>query len=151
MSLEEKSITEVVMARDPRHFPWGILTGSSFVLSSSRVFMWFETITELAAHLVNGLPDGYHFDEGYLADFQAKMAPLAQRVEQEGLSDELLSEINATIKADIVIDWWGNFKELTENQTSFAKDITAGFIDEVRAVNEDEMEDFIEYLQTCAI
>jgi hypothetical protein len=152
--MKEQGITEVAMSRDPRQFPWGIFTGSSFVLSSSRVFMWFESKAELASFLANDLSDGYGFDDDYNTEFKVKVAPLARRVEHDGLVDALLADINSAIKDDIVIDWWGNFEELKENRTEFARGIANGFIDDgdqCRSIADDELDDFVEYLQTCAV
>lgn len=152
MSIEIENITEIVTGRDPRKFHWGIFTGGSFVLDSSRVFMWFESQAELSSHLVHGLPDGYEFDDDYLAEYQKRVMPLAMRVEKEGLSAELLAEVNATIKADMKIDWWGGFGELVKNESDFARKISEGFLDEKEAGRPllvEELDEFIDYLKTC--
>lgn len=152
MPAETYTAAEQAMDRDPRQAPWGLLTGGSFVLDSSRVFMWFESLADLAEHLVNHLPDGYDFEEADLEAYRSRVAPLAQRINQEGLTPGLLADLNAAIKSDMVIDWWGAFDELVAGETEFSQRLVGGFLDEgepVRALRADELDEFVEHLKTC--
>jgi hypothetical protein len=145
------SSTEAALDRDPRQAPWGIYTGGSFVLDSSRVFMWFETPQQLASHLVAGLPEGYKLDDQDLADYRARVEPLAKRLIAEGQSAALLTEFNAAVKDVLVIDWWGRFDELTANQSEFACQIAGGFLgddSEARALRKDELDDFVDFIRS---
>lgn len=130
MPAETYTAAEQAMERDPRQAPWGILTGGSFVLDSSRVFMWFESHADLAEHLVNHTPDGYDFEESDLEAYRARVAPLAQRIREEGLTPGLLADMDAAIKSDMVIDWWGRFDELVACESEFSRQLVAGFLDE---------------------
>lgn len=154
MSNLDFSITEAGMERDPRKAPWGIFTGSSFVLASSRVFVWFETLEDLSAYLTNGLFEGYNVDEDDVEELCAQLSPLASRVRSEGLNPQLLAAINDVVKAVLSVDWWGNFDELLANGTEFSRRISSGFLDEDdfhKPIQEDEMDEFIDYLKTCAV
>lgn len=122
------------------------------MLDSSRVFMWFESLADLAAHIVNHLPDDYDFDAEQLADYQASVTPLAQRLQTGGFSPGLLDELNAAIKDNMVIDWWGNFDELVAGDTEFARQLVSSFLGDkevARPVVTDELDDFVEYLRSC--
>ena len=152
MPAETYTAAEQAMERDPRQAPWGILTGGSFVLDSSRVFMWCESQADLADHLVNHLPDGYGFEEADLEAYRARVAPLAQRIAAEGLTPGLLADLNAAIKSDMVIDWWGRFDELVAGESEFSQRLVGGFLDEgepAHALRADELDEFVEHLKTC--
>lgn len=152
MSAEGYNATEQAMDRDPRQAPWGILTGGSFVMDSVRVFQWFDSLKDLADHVVQHLPEGYDFDEADLAAYRSRVAPLSQRIEDEGLTAALLTELNAAIKDSMVIDWWGPFDELVAGESDFSQRLVGGFLDEseaARAVRADELDEFVEYLKTC--
>jgi hypothetical protein len=142
------------MERDPRSAPIGIFTGGSFVLDSARVFCWFQSLDGLTDYLTQGMSTVYDFDEEYTAEYLERVQPLLDQIRQHGLTGELLASLNQAVKDDYVIDWWGNFDELVKNETEFAHGITDGFQDEGeqgRPVQDEDMEDFIDYLKTCAV
>ncbi len=152
MPAETYFATENAMGRDPRQAPWGLLSGGSFAMDSVRVFLWFETLADLAVHLVQHLPEGYEFEENDLVAYRSRVAPLADRVKDEGLTPGLLAELNAAIKGELIIDWWGGFDELVAGQTEFARRVVSGFFGTTvpaRALQVDEVDGFVDYLKTC--
>lgn len=137
--------------RDPRQAPWGIYTGGSFVLDSVRVLLWFETQTELAVHILEQLPEVYDFDAEAIAAYRTRVEPIMQRVKEHGLTEELLAEVNAAIKDDMVIDWWGHFDELVAAKSEFAQQVVGNFRGDgkpIRSVRADELDAFVGYLKT---
>jgi hypothetical protein len=152
MPAENYCATEQAINRDPRQAPWGLLSGGSFVMDSVRVFLWFETLADLANHLIQHLPESYEFEEDDLAAYQARVAPLAIRVKDEGLTPGLLAELNAAIKDNLIIDWWGCFDELVAGETEFARELASGFLGATtssRALEGAELDGFVDYLKTC--
>ncbi len=149
-----KDWVDDAMDRDPRTASIGIFTGGSFVLDSVRVFCWFESLDALADYLARYMPTVYDFDEEYTAEYLERVKPLLAQIPRQGLTDELLASLNQAVEDDYVIDWWGSFDELVKNETEFAYCITNGFQDEGeqgRPVQDEDMEDFIDYLKTCAV
>jgi len=145
------SSTEAALERDPRTAPFGIFTGGSFVLDSARVFMWFDSIPELAEFLLEEQPRVYEYEEEDAATYRAAMTPTVEQLKAEGFSETLRNELNKVAKLAYVVDWWGHFDEIVEAKTEFAQDIVSGFLDAEapRAIQPDEMDDFLEYLSTC--
>lgn len=148
----ESQITSIdPIERDPRQAPWGIFTGGSFVMDSVRVLLWFETQTELAVHILEQFPETYEFDAEAIAAYRSRVEPLVQRVKEHGLTQELLAQVNAAIKDDMVIDWWGHFDELVEAKSEFAQQVVGDFRGDglpVRAIQSDELDAFVGYLKT---
>lgn len=145
--LMEKSLT-----LDPRKSCCGIFTGGSFVLDSARVFSWFETVDDLVQHLLEVQPLSYTMDEDDLAQYQSAIQPLLAELKKQGLSEPLKAEVNAAVRSTYVIDWWGSFDEIKSGPSEFARDLRSDFRGDAQgaqAIQEDEMEDFIEFLQTC--
>ncbi len=157
-------IAEEVSQRDPRSAPFGFYSGGSFVLDSSRTFNWFHSMDELASFLLETEPAMYGIEDEGLADYKKALAPLLERLMAEGFTASLLAALNEAVKNDFVVEWWGRFEELVAAETKFAKDIVAGFLSHVedldvdqedappiRSVREDELDEFVEYLQTCGV
>lgn len=145
------SSTKGALERDPRTAPFGIFTGGSFVLDSARVFMWFDSIPELAEFLLKEQPKVYEYEEEDAATYRAAMTPIVEQLKAEGFSETLRNELNKVAKPAYVVDWWGHFDEVVQARTEFAQDIVSGFLDAEapRAIQPDEMDDFLEYLLTC--
>ena len=143
---------EAALERNPRQAPWGFYSGGSFVIDSSRVFSWFESLSDLGEFLENGLLEIHGIEGEELKRYQAQLDPLVRQLKADGPNAELLAQVNAVVKDEISIDWWGNFSELIANETGFSRRIASGFLDEDeagRALFADELDDFFEYLQTC--
>ena len=145
------SSTEAALERDPRTAPFGIFTGGSFVLDSARVFMWFDSIPELAEFLLEEQPKVYEYEEEDAATYRAAMTPIVEQLKAEGFSETLRNELNQVAKVTYVVDWWGHFDEIVQAKTEFAQGIVSGFLDAetLRAIQPDEMDDFLAYLLTC--
>ena len=140
--------------RDPRSAPFGIFTGGSFVLDSVRVFCWFQSLDLLADYLLTSMPELYDFDEEYKAEYQQRMAPLVQQMRRDGFTEALREQLNQTVKDVYIIEWWGLFDELVENETEFARGISSGFLDDneaERPIQPEELDDFVEHLKTCGV
>jgi hypothetical protein len=142
---------EEAMSRDPRMAPFGFFSGGSFALDHVRVFSWFETLTDLAQFLLEVEPEIYAVDGADLAEYRHKVTPVLQRLKTEGFGPALRDEFNAAIEDVFVIQWWGRFEELASAKTEFATQLVEEFLDEeiARPLADDELDEFVEYLQTC--
>lgn len=141
---------ETAASRDPREAPYGIFTGDRFVLASLRVFLWFESVEQLIDYLLNVEPRRYEVTPGNgLEEYQARMRPILGRVRKEGLTEELLSELNSAQDGGFVVDWWGTYSELRDGRDGFGCEVRDAF---VRRRGGDEMvpvereEEFVEFL-----
>lgn len=154
MTNSKESMADAAMERDPRSAPFGIFTGGSFALDSVRVFCWFDSLDALADYLASSLPLIYDFDDEYTSEYQERIAPLLSQIRKEGFSEGLREQFNQYVKDDYVIDWWGVFDELLENETEFARNISSGFLDEENStspIESEQLDEFVEYLQTCGV
>ena len=156
--IEEKyiKIGERAMARDPRKYPFGYLTGGSFVLDSLRVFVWFKTLNELVNHIVDVEPRIYDLTLGDgLEEFQAKVKPLAVKLIDKGFNDALRKKINQEAHECFVIDWWGTYETLKAGRTAFSKEIISDFhgrYDTIgKSINEQQEKKFVRFLKDYSI
>jgi len=143
--------TEAALERDPRTAQVGIFTGGSFVLDAVRVFLWFDTLDQIAEYLLEVQPEFYNMDEDDTAKYKAGLAPLLERLQRGGIDDALRREINCAAGV-YVIDWWGSFDELAQGETEFAQGIVEPFLDEkvARSLRAEELDDFVEHLAQSA-
>lgn len=150
---EYQEIAAASMERDPSTAPFGYLSGGSFVLDSTRVFCWFETMDELMVSLLEVEPRVYDLDEDAINSLRARVEPIIASIRSDGLTFELLTQINSEINEFAVIEWWGRFDELTRDNSKFAKDLRMHFRDGEGdgPVSEAEMGEFKEFLQTCFV
>ena len=151
---EAHALGEAAMERDPRTAPFGFFSGGSFVLDSSRVFSWFVDMDELAAFLLDVEPLIYDLDDpDELAAFKAKVSPLLAELKANGFNEALREKLNAAVDDFMVIDWWGEFSEITAGKTEFSRNLIENFVDDEEGrelmVPADEMDGFVEYLMTC--
>jgi hypothetical protein len=148
-----QDLAQDAMDRDPREFPIGIYSGGSFVLDNVRVFSWFKTIEDLCIHLREIEPRIHDLEVGDgLAEYQATVDPLLERLRNEGLTDELLSVISDSVNSEFAIEWWGVFSDLCNSDSEFSLDIRERFRDEDSSglpIGGDEMEDFVTFLKDC--
>lgn len=153
MSVDWQDQAGEAMERDPRTNPYGYLTGGSFVLDSTRVFVWFPSMEELAKQILEVEPRVYDLEPGDgLEDYQARVAPLTAELLKDGFSDELLMRLNESTNDNFAVDWWGIFKDLMIGEGEFEKDTREGFLGESRShvpITAQEIDGFIEYLKSC--
>jgi hypothetical protein len=72
-----------VPERDPREFPYGYNSGSSFVLAGARLFFWFRSVDDLVQHLVEIEPRVFELEPGDgLEEYQAAVKPILDRVKK---------------------------------------------------------------------
>jgi hypothetical protein len=142
--------------RDPRTAPFGYYGGGSFVMDGVRLFLWFESMADLVQFLVDGEPQIFDIeDPDDLKAYRDKVKPMLDELQRDGFSEETRAALNAATKDFMVIDWWGQFDELTKGETAFSRDKLEGYLDldpdedEAVALQPDDMDGFIEYLQTC--
>lgn len=153
--IEWNDIASEAMECDPREFPYGYLTGGSFVLDSVRVFVWFRTIDDLIAHLCDVEPRIYDLEPGDgLEEYQLRVEPVLTRLRAEGLNEAIREQLNLTAKDAFVVDWWGTYAALRSGQGEIPRRVLDGFLGEERAgqaLPEVEEEEFVEYLKTWGI
>lgn len=138
---------EEAMLRDPRSAPYGYFSGGSFVLDSTRVFMWFETVDELINHIIecDTLVHGLNESEAEAFGSQARSI-FGERLE---LTDEHLTDLNQLAKSFLCIEWWGTFDELTHGDSNLAKDMRSSLRENESDLNimVEEMDEFVNLAQ----
>ena len=148
-----KEIMESANTADPRENPYGYYSGDSFVLGGASAFMWFKNIDELSQALKFGEPAIYDFadDTEALATYHRKIDPLLERIASEGLTTSVMDAVNAAVEEDFLIQWWGQFDDLTHGSGAFAAELIAEFRDENEdeshdPISADELDAFIEFI-----
>lgn len=137
------------MERDPRVAPYGILSGGSFALDTVRVFMWFETVEELADYLSNALPISFGEDEEVHAEFSVRAASLLAELVVPAKWDSIRCAYNELAKDFAVVDWLGIFDELLTGDSDLAVFLREDVNDDESSapiVGED-IDGFIQYLR----
>jgi hypothetical protein len=147
------ALGEAAMTRDPRRAPYGYFSGGTFVLDSTRVFQWFDSLDAMGHHMLEVEPRVHDLDHDDLPAYQERLRSLIARLSAEGLSDRLRNEINQALSHTFRIEWWGEFNELVSGNSEFACGIRSGFLDdqECARIESGDLEAFIEYLQTFAV
>jgi hypothetical protein len=138
--------------RDPRKYPFGYFTGSSFVLASAEVFVWFESIEELAQFLHDVEPRVYDLKPGEgLEEYQAAVGPILEVVRQQGLTEELRKAVDEAGSKQFNVNWWGTFADLCGGREGFGREVLDAYLGPGRAgeaLAAHEMEDFVSFVQT---
>ncbi len=151
---KEKAIQigDDAMNRDPRKANYGLFSGGSFVLDSSKVFMWFETIQELIYFIKNAEPLIFDLDAEEIKKYEDEITPILEKVLKDGLTSELQNQINDISKAFMVIEWWGNFSELVSNKSKFSKNLIEDFFEQIeeepKSLDEKYIDSFVEFIQS---
>jgi len=140
-------IGDTAMNRDPRKYPFGYFSGGSFVLDSTRVFMWFASKEELIKHIAECDPVIHDLDEAEAVAFTHEVAQIFNG--NVDLSHENLEKLNSIAKSFLCVEWWGTFDELVRGPSELAKDVRLSLRDDESdsPVLESEMDDFIELIQ----
>ena len=151
---KEKAIQigDDAMNRDPRKANYGLFSGGSFVLDSSRVSMWFETIQELIFFIKNAEPLIFDLDAEEIKKYEDEITPILEKVFKDGLTSELQNQINDISKAFMAIEWWGNFSELVSNKSKFSKNLIEDFFEQIeeepKSLDEKYIDSFVEFIQS---
>ena len=151
---KEKAIQigDDAMNRDPRKANYGLFSGGSCVLDSSRVFMWFETIQELTYFIKNAEPLIFDLDAEDIKKYEDEITPILEKVLKDGLTSELQNQINDISKAFMAIEWWGNFSELVSNKNKFSKNLIEDFFEQIeeepKSLDEKYIDSFVEFIQS---
>jgi hypothetical protein len=151
---KEKAIQlgDNAMNRDPRQATYGMFSGGSFVLDSTRVFMWFEAIQELMYFIKNSEPLIFDLDAEDIKKYEVEINPILEKVYKDGLTSELKNKINEISSNFMVIEWWGNFSELVDFKTEFSRNIIEKFFDQLdeepKSVSHQHLDDFIEFIKS---
>lgn len=146
------------MDRDPRQAPFGYFSGSYSPIGGAMCFQWFDSVEALLRQLRDVEPCMYGLAPGQeLQKYQAALEPLLQRVAQEGLTQELLAELQGFLPADEEVRWWGRFDELLDGRTDFARRLVQRFYsdedgeDDSEGVDVEHVNEFVECLRTCGL
>jgi hypothetical protein len=148
---EWSEIAAEAMERDPREYRFGYYTGGSFVLDSTRVFVWFASLDELIRQVLEIEPRVHDLEPGEgLEEFQARIGPVLERARKEGLTEELRDTLKPEQDGFFVIEWWGTFDDLCRGEGEFARGVLDDFLGEDREGQElksGEENDFAEFVQ----
>ena len=115
--------------RDPRAYPYGYLTGGSEELESVQVFVWFRTMDELIASLLEVEPRMYGVEpKRGLEAFQQRVRPILERLRQVGFDESLRAEFAPEADGKFAVYWWGNYSDLREGRGEVGGQLVREFL-----------------------
>jgi hypothetical protein len=145
MILEDfMKLSDEAMSRDPRNFPYGYFSGGTFVLDSTRVFMWFSSPEELVNHICEFDLINNELDKDEVQAIKAKVHEIVGNPVE--LSNEKLQKINEAVKEFLCIEWWGAFDELAKSDSELAREMRESMREDGSnsPVTESEMDEFVD-------
>jgi hypothetical protein len=99
--------------RDPRHHPYGYLTGGVGEFGDVRVFVWFRTLDDMIESLLEVEPRMYGVEPRRgLEAYQERVRPILARIRTVGLSSALRAEFAPESDGRFAVYWWGTYGDL---------------------------------------
>lgn len=148
---------EAAIRRDPRQSPFGFLAGGEFVHQGTEVFMWFDSLPELAAHLLDveplllsSLSDGPDIEA-----YRDRIRPALEQLELQGFHENARLDFNQAAEGFMLIEWWGKFEELKAGLSPTSRELLTWFRDPgtdegdgTPPLADEEVAEFVEFLQS---
>ena len=147
---------EEARLRDPRQATFGFLARGEFVQEGTEVFMWFESLNELVAHLQDVEPV---LLTSLVVDFDTEAyrdrirIPLDQALRQ-GLDEGSRLAFNEAADGLMIIDWWGTFADLQSGDSRTSRELLSWFRapgaptqDTVAPLSREELEEFVGFVR----
>lgn len=148
---------EAAIRRDPRQSPFGFLAGGEFVHEGSEVFMWFDSLPDLVAHLLDvepllllALSDGSTIEA-----YRERIRPALEQLELQGFHEDARLDFNQAAEGFMLIEWWGEFEELKAGLSPTSRELLTWFrdpaaddMDGARPLADEELGEFVEFLQS---
>lgn len=104
---------------------WGYF---SYDESGAGLFLWFETREKMLEFLVDesafliGLHDADEIEQ------HEKIKTLIDKSKKENLSDEsAITSLNELLNPTLRVKWWGTFRDLTNGQNEFSREVVEWF------------------------
>lgn len=149
-------LAELAAAKDPRNCQIGLYSGSSSVLDSTAIFMWFDSVEDFKTALLDWEPVIFELDSDESLAYQDGAKQILQDVVSvEDLGQKVIDRLNDNSDSFFAIHWCGTFNQLISGHDTFAADLRSGFRDEEGdahlPIKPDEIKDFVEYLRNYGI
>lgn len=101
-------IARLCLRRDPRRYPWGLLTAAG----EREALQWFRDPRELSGFLRRMEPQRWGIRLADLVEFKACTEELFVQLDVFGPSEELRQAHNALSLPAFEVRWWGSFEQL---------------------------------------
>ena len=132
-NLEWTEIATEATERDPQDYPYGYFAGGGCALDHTRVFSWFQSLDELARHILEVEPRVFDVEPGEgLEELQAMIRPITTEACRTGLCEELRVALDEALCRAFVIDWWGTFEDLCLGRGEFGRQVPDSYLGEER-------------------
>ena len=152
--IDDKKFAELEKAQcsDPRTSPYGCFLGSSSGWDGQLMF-WHESIESLKHALLELHPTIYEVEGDELETYQTGLKIIFGNVKRDEITEEMRIAMNENSKSWLTISWYGRFDELTHGDTEFAREVREFYRepDDHSSIENNEIEDFIEFLKTFGI
>jgi hypothetical protein len=148
--------TQSANSADPRKAGYGYFVGGSFVMDSVRVFLWFDTVPDLASNILDVEPVIHESTTEQFTTYQTQVAPLLENLDHAAMTEDLRRKVNAAVKEFITIEWWGSFNDLIAGDSEFAQTIREDFREsddepDNSPVMETEIDEFVDFVLTYGV
>lgn len=154
----EQSAMWIPNGRDPRKYRVGYFSGTDFVLDSARVFMWFASVDEMLAWVVEGEPKIYSPEEPSETEKFENAAKEAAAVRDS--FDEMRDALNRNLRRIMAVEWLGSYDELLAGNSEFAATVREAFWESEaeedeetnsRSIPSNKKAAFVEYLSQYGV
>lgn len=138
-------------ACDPDAPGFGVLIEpSSSGVHDQHLALWFETPSAFCAFLTEAFPVLFCGDDD-VDELIENLMPLARVIQEEGLSQSVLDELNEYTAQWIRFDWLGTFDDLCAADTEATRTVVGWFRRDAgeeggAPINSEEVDDFAEFL-----
>ena len=152
--IDDKKLAELEKAQcsDPRTSPYGCFCGSASGWDG-RLMFWYESIESFKYALLELHPIVYDVEGDELDAYQNGLKEIFDNAKNDEITEEMLIAMNENSKTWLAISWYGKFDELTHGDTEFAKEVREFYRepDDYSPIENNEIEDFIEFLKTFGV
>jgi len=151
MNRDEK-IEELIKIHvmDPRKALFGCLIGGGW---NGSFLHWFVSFDFFKYALLDLFPAAHLLEGDKLLTYQVGLKEIFHKNKSDEITEKLRIDINQYLESSDVdwedrISWYGKFDELTHGDTDFAKHIRVFYYDTDSVINNNEIDGFIESLDT---
>ncbi|MFO1406612.1 MAG: hypothetical protein U1F08_03655 [Steroidobacteraceae bacterium] len=119
--------------RDPRAYPFGYLTGGVGQLEEVRVFVWFRSLDDMIASLLEVEPRMYGVEPGRgLEAYQVRVRPILAEIHERGFDDALRRRFAPEQDGRFAVYWWGSYFDLRDGNGVLGCQLVDEFLGEER-------------------
>ena len=145
------------LRRDPREATYGFLINGEFLHEDVEAFMWFDSPTSLASHLLDVQPLLLLKtpESEAIESFREQVRLPLEQLLLHGFRDDIRHAFNLAADGLMTIEWWGKFTELCVGESPLSRELLSWFrvarpasARGTHALTTEEHEPFVRFVHT---